>query len=149
MVKSRTSLWIVLIVIVGAWTVSGCAHRSPEKRAEWMTAKISSRLGLNEGQKDRLNGLKNELIEKERELRASRSAFKKELIDQLQGEKIDQEKLREMIKKEEAELDETASDLLARLSEFYDGLTPEQRAELGRIVGKWGGHLREHDRSEG
>jgi protein CpxP len=144
MVKKRIFLAVVSVMVVGTGIVSGCASRSPERRAAWMTEKIASRLDLSEEQKIRLNGLKDELMEKGREIHASRLAVKNEMVAQLRNDKIDRERLKEAVKKEEAKLDDAVSDLVAHLAEFHDSLTPEQRAELIRIVEKWDGRRREH-----
>jgi Spy/CpxP family protein refolding chaperone len=149
MVKRTIYFAVVSIMVVGTWIVSGCVSRSHEKRAEWMTEKIASRLELNEEQKDLLNGLRDEWIEKGKELHESRAAIRNELVAQLGSDKIDRDRLTEAVKKEEAKLNEAVSELVARLAVFHDSLTPEQRADLVRIVEKWDGRRRVHHHPEG
>ena len=149
MVKKKIYLAVVSVMVVGTWIVSGCVSRSHGNRAEWMTEKIASRLDLNGEQKDRLNGLRDEWIEKGKELYDSRSAIKGELVAQLRSDKIDRDRLAEAVKKEEAKLNGAVSDLVARLAEFHDSLTPEQRADLARMVEKWDGRRRVHQHPEG
>jgi len=136
----------VLIFFSGLGILSGCGHRSPEKRAEWMTEKIASRLELNEAQKSQLNSFRDELLDKRRELHKSRMVIKDELINQLGHEKIDQEYLKEVIKKEEARLDETISLFVERLAEFHGSLTPEQRGKLIGLAKEWEGHEKKYCR---
>ncbi len=145
MLKKGLYLAVVSILLSGVWIISGCGHRSPEQRAEWMTEKIASKLELNEVQKKQLNSFKDELMDKKRQLRASRSTIEGELIAQLRNEKIDQEHLKEVIAKEEAKLDEMASTFVTQLAEFHDSLTPEQRTKLTEMVEKWEDHRKRHD----
>jgi Spy/CpxP family protein refolding chaperone len=145
MVKKSLYLALVSILLSVPWIISGCGHRLHGERAEWMTEKIASKLELNEAQKQQLNSFKDELMDKKRELRASRSAVVRELIAQLQSEKIDQEHLKGVIEKEETKLDAMVSTFVTRLAEFHSSLTPEQRTQLVEMVQKWEDHKKKHD----
>lgn len=125
---------LVLVLISGLGFLSGCRHRSPEQRAEWITAKIASKLELSDVQKTELNSFKDELLKKRKELHQSRMTIHEELINQLGLEKIDQENLKEVIRKEEARLDETISLFVERLAAFHASLTPKQREKLIELV---------------
>ena len=135
---------LVLVLIAGLGILSGCRHRSPEKRAEWITGKIASKLELNDMQKKELNSFRDELLEKKKELHQSRMTIREELINQIGHEKIDQEYLKEVIKKEEARLDETISLFVEGLAGFHASLTPKQREKLIELVKECDGHKRKY-----
>ena len=132
--KRLYHITLVLVLIAGFGILSGCRYRSPEKRAEWITGKIASKLELSNEQKKELNSFRDELLEKKKELHQSRITIREELINQLGHEKIDQEYLKEVIKKEEARLDETISLFVERLAGFHTSLTPKQREKLIELV---------------
>ena len=135
---------LVLVLIAGLGILSGCRHWSPEKRAEWITGKIASKLELNDMQKKELNSFRDELLEKKKELHQSRMTIREELINQIGHEKIDQEYLKEVIKKEEARLDETISLFVEGLAGFHASLTPKQREKLIELVKECDGHKRKY-----
>lgn len=126
--KRLYNIVLVLVFLSGIGILSGCGYRSPEKRAEWITEKIASKLELSEVQKKELN------------------AFREELINQLGHETIDQKYLKEVIRKEETRLDETISLFVERLAGFHASLTPEQREKLTEMVRKWKGHKNKYCR---
>ena len=135
---------LVLVLIAGLGILSGCRHWSPEKRAEWITGKIASKLELNDMQKKELNSFRDELLEKKKEIHQSRMTIREELINQIGHEKIDQEYLKEVIKKEEARLDETISLFVEGLAGFHASLTPKQREKLIELVKECDGHKRKY-----
>lgn len=138
--KRLYQITLVLVFITGLGVLSGCRDRSPEKRAEWITGKIASKLELSEVQKKELNSFRDELLVKRKELHQSRMTILEELISQLGHEKIDQEYLTEVIKKEEARLDETIALFVERLAGFHTSLTPKQREKLIELVKECDGH---------
>ena len=144
MVKKGLYLAVVSILVSAVWIVLGCRYSLHGDRAEWMTEKIASKLELDEAQKVQLNGFKDELMDKKRQLRISRLTIEGELIAQLRNEKIDQEHLKEVITKEKTKLDEMIPIFVTQLAEFHDALTPEQRTKLIEMVERWDAHKKRH-----
>jgi len=125
-------VWIplTLLLIGGILVLTACRAITPDKRAEWMTDKIASKLDLNEDQRKMLDEMKVEILAKHREMRGDRSAMKDELTALLTSDKIDRVRLETMINKKKAEIDSALSLLTDRFVEFHDTLTPEQKTKL-------------------
>ncbi len=143
--KRLYNITLVFVLLAGIGFLPGCRQKSPEKRAEWITNKIASKLELTEVQKKELNSFRDELLEKRKELHQSRMTIREELLNQLGNEKIDQEHMKEVIRKEEARLDETMSFFVERLAGFHASLTPEQRKKLIELVKEWDGDKGKHE----
>ena len=101
------------LIIIGVITgviglgIVGCRHRfshnhSPEEKAEYIVAKISSKLDLDENQKTRLNKIKDEILEKAKPHRESREEFRREALELLRSDKITEEGVEKLVAKKEA-----------------------------------------------
>ncbi len=119
--------------------LTGCRHQgqgnvAPEKIAERIIGKISSELDLNEGQKQYLDKVKQELLAKASEMKENHQAMRKEILAQLRQDTIDQEKLKQLTAAHRAEADSVISLLITRLAEFHSMLTPEQKEKLVKHI---------------
>jgi periplasmic protein CpxP/Spy len=115
--------------------LTGCRHPgqgniAPEKIAEQIIGKISSELDLNEGQKQYLDKVKQELLGKAAEMKENHQAMRKEVLAQLRQDAIDQEQLKKLVADHRAKADSVISLLITRLAEFHSMLTPEQKDKL-------------------
>ena len=91
---------------------------------------IAETLDLTEGQQEQLNLIKNELLEKGKQMRAGHHTMHEEIVAQLGSEEINQERLKVLIAERRSQMDEFIDLAVARLAEFHRTLTPEQRAKL-------------------
>ncbi len=141
------NLALILILISSAGILSGCGHhRSPEKRAIWITEKIASRLDLNESQRAELNSFRDELLAKKKELYKSHMTIHDTLVEQLGHERIDQEHLKEVIRQEDARVDDMISFFVERLASLHSTLSPEQREKLIEMIKEWKDHKHKYYR---
>ena len=125
---------LLVLVLVGFFTVltlfSGCRHHTRSHKAEFMVDYITEALDLNQTQETELNRMKDEIMEKSRQLHANREAMFNEMVSQLRSEEIDQDRVRVIIADHRAQMDELIDFALPRLVDFHRTLTPEQREKL-------------------
>jgi len=91
---------------------------------------ISETLDLDQSQKAQLNQIKDELLEKNRQMHANRETMYKEFVAQLRSEEIDQTRVKAVIDEHRAQMSELIDLMVVRLAEFHRTLTPEQREKL-------------------
>jgi Spy/CpxP family protein refolding chaperone len=130
MAKNVSKLFVVLLLIVGVATFSGCRRHSHAHKAEFMVDYISETLDLNESQKEQLNQIKDEVMGKAKQMHADKEVMREELLAQLKSEAIDTEVVKEMVAKHRARMDEIIDLLVESLAEFHKTLTPEQKDKL-------------------
>ena len=122
------------MALVGFFTVltlfSGCRHHSRSHKAEFMVDYITEALDLDEKQETELNRIKDEIMEKSKQLHANRETMFNEMVNQLRSQEIDQESVRLIIADHRAQMDELIDFALPRLVEFHSTLTPDQREKL-------------------
>ena len=125
---------LLVMALVSFFTVltlfSGCRHHSRSHKAEFMVDYITETLDLNQSQETELNRIKDEIMEKSRQLHANRETMFNEMVIQLRSEVIDQDRVRVMIADHRAQMDELIDFALPLLVEFHSTLTPDQREKL-------------------
>jgi periplasmic protein CpxP/Spy len=130
MLKRALHIFLVGILISSLGFFSGCRRSSYADKAEFMVDYISETLDLNEIQQAKLNQIKDELMEKVRQMHADRASIREELLAQLRSEEIDQARVRAMIAERRAQMDAIIDLLVTRLAEFHKTLTQEQKDKL-------------------
>ena len=130
MVKKGTYILLIALLVASLGFFSGCRRSSHAHRAEFMIDYIVETLDLNENQQDQLSLIKDELMEKGKQMRAGHESMHEEIVAQLGSEEINQERMKTLIAERRAQMDEFIDLALARLVEFHKTLTPEQRAKL-------------------
>ncbi len=113
-------------------------HKDFEKRIEWVASKLTSKLDLDDSQKEKLNQIKAELIAKHKENKPEHMGFSKEIADQIRLEKIDPKVLDKIGSDREAKHTEMRKFFNLKLIEFHSVLRPEQREKLAELVLKFG-----------
>ncbi|MCJ7772932.1 MAG: Spy/CpxP family protein refolding chaperone, partial [Desulfobacterales bacterium] len=103
---------------------------TPEKRAESIVKKITKDLDLNDTQQKQLESAKIDFLEKGREMREAHLSMRKELKEQLSGDKIDQTALHKIYGDNKLKMDGMVSLFTERLAEFHSTLSPEQKTKL-------------------
>ena len=130
MVKKGIYVLLVSVLIAGVAGLAGCRRHSHEHKAAFMVDYISESLDLTENQKEQLNQIKDEVLEKGRQMHANKESMHEELIVQLRSEEIDKVRMMEMIAEHRAQMDEIIDLLVNRLAEFHKTLTLEQKEKL-------------------
>ena len=128
----RRGLYVAMIVflVLGVATFSGCRRHGGHHRAEFMVDYVSETLDLTEAQEAQLNQIKDELFDKGRQMHANREEMHNEIIEQLKSEEINKERLRKLVADKRAQMDELIDLLIVRLAEFHQTLSPEQKDKL-------------------
>jgi Spy/CpxP family protein refolding chaperone len=118
-----------------AGSIAACSHhRTPEKRAEWMTEKVSKELKLDDAQQARLKTLSDEMLSVRKQMRQEFGNDRNEVLSLLDQSKLDQAKLLGMVKEHTRTINEQAPKVVAALGDFYDSLSPEQQAEVRKFI---------------
>ncbi len=130
MVKKGLHFTLVAFLVFGVVFFSGCRRSGGLNRAEFAIDYVTEVLDLNEAQQEQLNRIKDELVEKGRQMHADREAMHDEITVQLQSEEIDQERLKKLIADKRAQMNEMIDLMIVHLVEFHKTLTPEQRTKL-------------------
>ena len=143
MVKKGLYLSIIVVFLISVAGLAGCRRHSPHQKAEFMVDYVSETLDLNESQKEHLDQIKEELLEKGSRMHADKAAMHSELVSQLRSEEIDQERLKAMVTEHRVKMEEMIDLAIVKLAEFHKTLTPEQREKLVAKLEsfkKWHGH---------
>jgi len=141
MKKKTLIISIVTILTGGLFAGAGCRHHSmhcsAEKKAEWVTKKISRELDLTDEQKLKLNQIKDEFLAKKNELHGNRKEMLDAFLLQVNSSQIDEEKLNSLIAEKETKMIEMRKYLVSKFAEFHAVLTPEQRGKLAAKVSEF------------
>ena len=130
MAKKVLKSFVVLLLIAGIAAFIGCRRHSHAHKAEFMVDYMSETLDLSESQKEQLDQIKDEVMEKAKQMHADKEAMREELMAQLKSEAIDKEVVKEMVARHRDRMDEIIDLLVDRLAEFHKTLTPEQKDKL-------------------
>ena len=143
MVKKGLYLSLIAFMLVGIAGFTGCRRHSPGHKAEFMVDYISETLDLSESQKEHLDQIKDELLDKGIQMHADKAAMHSELVAQLRSEAIDQDRLKAMVTEHRVKMEALIDLGIVRLAEFHKTLTAEQREKLVAKLEsfkKWHGH---------
>ena len=130
MVRKGLNFTLIILLVLGLAAFSGCRRHGGHHRAEFMIDYVAETLDLTESQEEHLNQIKDELIDKGRQMHANRDSMHREFIEELKKEEIDQESLRKLVAVKRAQMDEMIDLLIVRLAEFHGTLSPEQKNKL-------------------
>ncbi len=134
----RRSIYGIFILSFLAIPVllAGCRSHSIEDRAVHLTRHVAGELKLTDAQSARLQGSITKLLEKEKDLRDIRDSVTEELVAQLRTEKVDSERLNEVIMQNKAKMESMLTLLVDEFTELHKNLTPEQRVEVASRIEK-------------
>ena len=119
-----------VLVIAGMLVFAGCKHPRHERGAAFAVDYLSEVLDLTDTQRNDLEQIKNELLEKAGEMHADKDAVKAELMAQLRNDRLDEALLRQMVARHRADMDAIVDLGIERLVAFHQTLSPEQKAKL-------------------
>ncbi len=130
-----------MLLIAGALAASAC-HRphSLADRAEWMTGKIAKHLELDDRQTAALHSVKAVALAARAEAREEHRALLEEVIAQVRSDRLDQEKLAQLLERHHALQGRLAARVLPKVAEWHAGLRPEQKAEAVEQIRRWMTH---------
>jgi Spy/CpxP family protein refolding chaperone len=111
--------------------LTGCRkHHSPEARIQWISNEIASRLDLNDTQKKKLKTIEEEIIQRNREMKEVRKEIFELVKAEITKDKIDKEKLNQVLKKNEKKMVDFRYLLVDKAVEFHGVLNPGQKQKI-------------------
>jgi len=130
MKKKAITISLTAMLITGLMMFTGCKRHGHHRGAEFMADYVGEVLDLDDSQKEALDNIKEELMEKAREMHADKAAMKEVLVAQLGKEQMEREELQKLIDQHRAHMDDIVNLGLDRLIAFHQTLTPDQKAKL-------------------
>ncbi len=142
MLKRILPVAVIGTLVVSSIFVGGCIAKriickTPEKRAESIVKKLTKKLDLTKEQVDKVNQIKDEILERTKKYKDEREAMHNELLDLMKSDKLDRAKLESFVNKYEARMKELKPFFLDKIIEFHNILTPEQRNKIIEKVNKF------------
>jgi len=148
--KKSTKIIAVAVLALGvtsgvmAYGAHSAWKMSPEKKAEYVTDKITENLELDATQQAYLKALSGDLLEIMQEVRSNRSEHR-EIVQQLLSEPtMDQVKVLNMVQQKTQMINNKAPQLIASFAGFLDSLDSRQKKELREHMGEHMNRHREH-----
>lgn len=128
----KIAIIVISVLAIVALAIGGCVHRykTPEKRAEYITQKITKKLDLNNEQKVRLEAVKNEMLSVRKQMHGKREATKANVQDLLSTPNFDQDKALSIVDGHVNEISTQAPQIVTALADFWDSLNPEQQSRI-------------------
>lgn len=128
----KIAIIVISILVIAALVVGGCAHRfkTPEKRAEYFTQKITKKLDLTGEQQVRLESLKEEMLALRKEISEKREGTRGSVRELLNVERFDQEKALDLVNGHVDEVQAKAPQIIAALGHFWDSLDARQQSQV-------------------
>ena len=130
MIKKGLYILLIGFLVSSLGFFSGCRRHGHAHKAEFMVDYITETLDLTESQQGQLNQIKDELMEKARQMHTNKESMHEELVIQLRSEEIDKVLVKAKIAEHRAQMDDIVDLLVERLADFHKTLTPEQKDKL-------------------
>ena len=145
--KKSTKIIAVTVLALGvssgvmAYGAHSAWKTSPEKKAEYVTEKMTENLELDAIQQEYLRALSGDLLEIMQQVRLNRGEHR-EMVQQLLSEStMDQVKVLQMVQQKTQMINDRAPQLIASFAGFLDSLDSEQKKELREHMGE---HMSRH-----
>ena len=149
--KKSTKIIAVTVLALGvtsgvmAYGAHSAWKTSPEKKAEYVTEKMTENLELDAIQQEYLRALSGDLLEIMQEVRSNRGEHR-EMVQQLLSEStMDQVKVLQLVHQKTQVINDRAPQLIASFAGFLDSLDSEQKKELREHMGEHMSRHHEHD----
>jgi protein CpxP len=126
-----------------AGVMTGCHGHGPEGRAEWVTAKISSKLDLNDQQKAKLDEVKTAILDARKQHAADRVQGKEELKKLVLSDKLDAAQTKALLERRHQSMESNFDPIFAKVQAFHASLTPEQKQKAADVIDKFASHWSE------
>ena len=128
-------------LVIGAGAYAG-KHFSHGMKGDFMVYKLEKELDLSTEQVDQLKNIQSFMKEK-REAH-DHTAGKAMMIDLLKAPQLDQAQILSMMDEKMQSMRDQAPEMLGKVAEFTDKLTPEQRSELLEMIESFSGRMSKH-----
>jgi Spy/CpxP family protein refolding chaperone len=132
----KTFIVLVVAIVGAAFLLAGCKPKSPEQAMNRIFKDLSRELNLSEVQKTQLLGIKEELMEKGREMHEEKEKMHEDMTRLVLSDRIDPDEVKSEAKKKHAGMEEVFNHAVDRLAEFHSTLSPEQKTQLVKLMDK-------------
>ena len=94
-------------------------------------------MDLTDQQQETLEEIKNEIMQKAKDMRAEHESMRENIVAQLKSDAINKEQLKADIAQHRVQMDGLIELAIDRLAEFHQTLTPEQKEKLVNKIEKF------------
>lgn len=117
-----------LVASVAAYGHHQC--HDPEQKGKWIVEKISSELELTEPQVEKLEDVRDQMMNARKQMHQERKVAREDILKLLGQSSLDRDQSLAMINQRLDAIRDNAPQLVNALGDFYDSLTPDQKQEL-------------------
>jgi Spy/CpxP family protein refolding chaperone len=129
--------WIAvpLVAILGVGAAgAGFKHYGGHHNPERMVERISDRLELSVVQRQKLDVIKDALVDSRQELHQEREIAMNQLITEVKNPEMDASRIMDLIDERKARIYDIAPRLLGPIVEFHNSLDDGQRAKIVNLL---------------
>ncbi len=131
MFKKRLLIAGIIALLAMASVASGCRHHStPEEKMDRVIEYLTDDMNLTGEQLELLDKLKEDLILELEDVHTARKGAHDIIITQIESDVMDQQQVMAAIEGVRTEIGDALSLAVARLADFHQTLTPEQKEQL-------------------
>jgi len=118
--------------------VSGCNHHaSAEKKAEWITKKISSKLDLNEEQESKLEEVKIAFLQSRKKHKEGRKEMLSEIEGLISSDSVAITDIKKLIDRKKSWIDGELPRVFPKIKAFHASLSFEQKKNAVELIRKF------------
>jgi Spy/CpxP family protein refolding chaperone len=144
--KLSTRIITAVLLVVGssgvvyAFSKHGDWGMSSAEKVEFVSERVSKKLGLDDVQRQNFDQLAETVVEIMQEVKPSREQHINDISELLQEPGFDQARALQMVQQKTRLIDEKAPQVIASLGIFLDSLSAEQRQQLQEFMKHRHGH---------
>jgi Spy/CpxP family protein refolding chaperone len=127
----------IIVLSLSLLTFAGCRHRGHHGGAAFMIDYLSEALDLTESQQAQLDGIKQEMFARAREMHDERQARHDEFIALITSDQIDPAQMKALVAEHRARMDEIVDMAVDQVISFHRTLTPGQKEKLAAKIEKF------------
>jgi Spy/CpxP family protein refolding chaperone len=148
--KLSTRIITAVLIVVGssgvvyAFSKHGDWGMSSAEKVEFVSERVSKKLGLDDLQRQNFDQLAQTVVEIMQEVKPSREQHINEISELLQEPGFDQARALQLVQQKTRLIDEKAPQVIASLGIFLDSLSAEQRQQLQEFMKQRHGHHGRH-----
>ena len=149
--SKKKVLWVAipLVVLLGAGVAAaGYKYHRGHHNPDHMVQRISETLELSSEQQQKLEVVKEAMVQGRTQMRADRTDVMNEIIAEIRKPEIDQERVLQLVEERISRIDGIARNLVGPVVDFHKSLSNEQREKVvNRLesIRDWGnGHGHGH-----
>ncbi len=120
----------IAFIALGSLSACGFWHKTPEERAQWITAEVSDELELNHEQRQKLEQLVAMVMQSRSEFYKDRQQNRAAVLEMVQAESFDQQRALKMIQEKTHFIEQKAPEIIRAYAALHESLNKEQRQQI-------------------